>query len=73
MVDTVNQFIVKLSQRGDPPVKVAEVVHHALTAKHPKTRYRPGKHASTLKLVSQFVPDKVRDFFINQEIKRRSR
>jgi NAD(P)-dependent dehydrogenase (short-subunit alcohol dehydrogenase family) len=73
MVDTVNQFIIKLSQRGDPPVKVAEVVHHALTAKHPKTRYRPGKHASTLKLVSQFVPDKVRDFFMNQEIKRRKR
>jgi NAD(P)-dependent dehydrogenase (short-subunit alcohol dehydrogenase family) len=73
MVETVNKIAVKLGQQGHPPVKVAEAVHHALTARHPKTRYRMGKHALSTKLISQFMPDKVRDFFIHQGLKRKQR
>ena len=73
MVDAVNRIAEKLGQEGDPPVKVAEAVHHALTAKRPRTRYRMGKHSLTTKLAAQFIPDKTRDFFVRREIKRINR
>ena len=44
-----------------------------LSARRPKTRYRMGKHALLVKLASQLVPDKLRDFFVRREIKRQKR
>jgi len=73
VVEAVNRIAEELGRTGDPPVKVAEAVHHALTARHPRTRYRMGKHALFVKLASQLVPDKLRDFFVRREIKRKQR
>jgi NAD(P)-dependent dehydrogenase (short-subunit alcohol dehydrogenase family) len=46
---------------GSPPEVVAQAVHHALTARRPRTRYRVGKHASLLATLSTVLPDRLRD------------
>lgn len=43
---------------GTPPEAVAEVVHRALTADRPRTRYLVGKSARPLALIARFVPDR---------------
>jgi NAD(P)-dependent dehydrogenase (short-subunit alcohol dehydrogenase family) len=42
---------------GSPPEIVAQAVHHALTARRPRTRYRVGKHASLLAAMPRILPD----------------
>jgi NAD(P)-dependent dehydrogenase (short-subunit alcohol dehydrogenase family) len=46
---------------GSEPAVVAEVVHRALTAKRPRTRYLVGKHARTLAFLARWAPDPVLD------------
>jgi hypothetical protein len=46
-------------RRGAPPSKVAEVVHHALTATRPKQRYLVGPEAGITGVVSR-LPDGLR-------------
>ncbi|MGE5206878.1 MAG: SDR family NAD(P)-dependent oxidoreductase, partial [Chlamydiota bacterium] len=46
---------------GSPPEVVAQAVHHALTARRPRTRYRVGKHARLLGALPQILPDRVLD------------
>lgn len=49
--------------KGIPPEAVAEVVHHALTAPTPKTRYVVGQDAK-LRAWIERLPDRLRDRFI---------
>jgi len=46
---------------GSPPDAVAEAIHHALTAKRPRRRYRVGKHATLLATLAAFLPDRLLD------------
>ena len=46
---------------GSPPEVVARAVHHALTARVPKTRYRVGKHARLLTTMAAVLPDRTLD------------
>lgn len=46
---------------GSSPDVVAEAIHHALTAKRPRTRYRVGKHATLLATLAAFLPDRLLD------------
>jgi NAD(P)-dependent dehydrogenase (short-subunit alcohol dehydrogenase family) len=49
---------------GSPPEVVAQTIHHALTARKPRTRYRVGKHATllaTLATLAAFLPDRLLD------------
>lgn len=46
---------------GSSPDVVAQAVHHALTAKAPKTRYRVGKHARLLTTMAAVLPDRALD------------
>jgi len=41
---------------GSSPNVVAESVYHALTSRHPKARYQPGKGATLLPLVAGLLP-----------------
>ena len=47
--------------KGSPPQVVAQAVHHALTARRPRTRYRVGKHARLLGALPQIFPDRFLD------------
>jgi NAD(P)-dependent dehydrogenase (short-subunit alcohol dehydrogenase family) len=42
---------------GSPPDVAAQAVHHALTARRPRTRYRVGKHANLLATLPRILPD----------------
>ena len=46
---------------GSSPDVVANAIHHALTARQPRTRYRVGKHATLLATLATFVPDRLLD------------
>jgi NAD(P)-dependent dehydrogenase (short-subunit alcohol dehydrogenase family) len=40
---------------------VADSIHHALTARRPRCRYRVGKHATALAALAAFLPDRLLD------------
>ena len=44
---------------GSPPEVVAEAVHHALTSRRPRIRYRVGKHSAVLGTLPKILPDRV--------------
>ncbi len=48
------------SQHLDNPEVVVTAIVHALTARHPKTRYLVGQGASMIRLL-RLLPDRVRD------------
>lgn len=51
----------QMSRIGSPPDGVAKVVHHALVADRPKTRYLVGKPARPLAALARFAPDRAFD------------
>lgn len=57
------------SSRGLPPEAVAHRVAHALTAKHPKTRYVVGRDARARKRL-RFLPDRLRDWLVARQLPR---
>ncbi len=46
---------------GSSPEIVAKAVHHALTARRPRMRYRVGKHAHVLTTLPEILPDSLLD------------
>lgn len=44
---------------GSSPDVVAQAVHHALTARRPRIRYRPGKHAKLLTTLPRILSDRI--------------
>jgi NAD(P)-dependent dehydrogenase (short-subunit alcohol dehydrogenase family) len=46
---------------GSSPEVVARAVHHALTARHPRVRYRVGKHSRVLSALPEILPDSLLD------------
>lgn len=46
---------------GSPPAVVARVVHHALTARHPRVRYQVGKHVHLLSALPRILPERLLD------------
>jgi NAD(P)-dependent dehydrogenase (short-subunit alcohol dehydrogenase family) len=48
----------RMSERGDPPEAVAEVVDHALTARRPRTRYVVGREAKAQIALRAVLPDR---------------
>ncbi|AFY33623.1 SDR family NAD(P)-dependent oxidoreductase [Calothrix sp. PCC 7507] len=53
-----------IASKGIPADTVAQSVVHALTAKHPKTRYLVGQDAKIGAFLKRFLPDKVYDRLI---------
>jgi NAD(P)-dependent dehydrogenase (short-subunit alcohol dehydrogenase family) len=51
----------KREMAGSPPDVVADVVHHALTAKRTRIRYVVGKDAKLLSILPKVVPERALD------------
>ena len=56
---TVELFVAEGAKRGIPASKVADAVHHALTASRPKHRYLVGPDAKLVGVLTK-LPDKVK-------------
>lgn len=48
-------------QHGSPPEVVADAVHQALTAAHPRARYPVGKNSTLLTVMPRWLPDGLLD------------
>jgi len=53
--------VEQVSKVASPPAWVAQAVHHALTARRPKTRYKVGRGATLQYLLSRLLPDRLLD------------
>ncbi len=62
-LDMMYGFLADGSKRGIPASKVADAVHHALTASRPRHRYLVGPDAKVTGLVSR-LPDRLRHRFL---------
>jgi NAD(P)-dependent dehydrogenase (short-subunit alcohol dehydrogenase family) len=60
-IESFRGAVRRTAERGIPPAKVAGAVHHALTARRPRTRYLVGADARGQALLSGLLPDRVMD------------
>jgi NAD(P)-dependent dehydrogenase (short-subunit alcohol dehydrogenase family) len=56
----------KMSDEAIPAIHVAKVVHHALTASKPRTRYLVGKDAKVAARMAWLLPDRALDWIIKK-------
>ena len=68
-INMIHGFVADGAKRGIPPSRVADVVHHALTAARPKHRYLVGPDAKLTGVVTR-MPDGIRHWALNQNIAR---
>jgi short-subunit dehydrogenase len=58
-LERIRKFMLQLGERGLPPEKIGELVHHALTAANPRVRYQispdPMRHLMTAILPKRMV------------------
>ncbi len=59
-MEALRKAVRDTGDRGAPPEAVARVVHHALTARRPATRYLVGSMAR-IRAILQHLPDRMRD------------
>lgn len=62
--DMMRRFVArgyKMEMNGSEPEVVAEAIHHALTARRPRIRYRVGKHAHVLTVLPRVLPERLLD------------
>jgi NAD(P)-dependent dehydrogenase (short-subunit alcohol dehydrogenase family) len=60
-IESFRGAVRRTAERGIPPEKVAGSIHHALTARRPRTRYLVGTDARGQALLSRLLPDRVMD------------
>ncbi len=58
---------------GSPPSVIADTIHKAIRAKHPKTRYIAGKYAKPLLLIRRLISDRMYDRIMAKLLSRGSR
>lgn len=63
-MERMRELVAKTEQRASDPDKVVRAVHHAITAKRPRTRYLIGSDAMVQAQAAQWLPDRVRDSVI---------
>jgi hypothetical protein len=61
LIDAVTKGSAQAAESGLPPMAVAKVVEHALTARKPKTRYLVGRDAKIRAKLAKVLPDRVFD------------
>ena len=73
MQNTYSGLIEAIGRRGGrppkqaiPPERVAEVVHRALTARRPRTRYIVGNDARIAAVFSALLPDRMKDYILTR-------
>lgn len=64
----MHQATLRSARRGISPLAVARTVHHALTARNPKTRYLVGWDARLRALANTLLPDTVIDWLVFRRI-----
>ncbi|GAC1328882.1 MAG: SDR family oxidoreductase [Candidatus Dormibacteria bacterium] len=67
LIPKLKRLTERSAAMGIPPAKVGRVVLHALTARHPRTRYLVGNDARAQSLLGR-MPDRVRDGVISRLI-----
>ena len=55
---------VRMSEKAIPAVEVARIVHRALTAARPRTRYLVGREARIAALLAWLLPDRALDWIL---------
>lgn len=60
-IESFRGAVRRTAERGIPPAKVADAIHHALTARRPRTRYLVGADARGQALLARLLPDRVMD------------
>jgi short-subunit dehydrogenase len=63
-IEAMERYGKKLARRGISPERVADAVHHALTARRPRTRYRVGMDAKLIRLLTRLLPDRMMDALV---------
>src|SRR6266511_1647880 len=53
-----------------PAERVADAIHHALTARRPKTRYRVGRDARAMIVLRAILPDRAFDSVVSRAMRR---
>lgn len=66
VVDQMAEMVERQAAAGIPPERVAEAVHHALTARRPRTRYPVGNDAKAATLAGMYLPDTWMDAIIRR-------
>jgi hypothetical protein len=64
VMDMTRQAVEDAGRSAAPVEEVVEAVTHALTAKHPKTRYLIGRSTWAAALAAKFLSDGIRDSVI---------
>jgi NAD(P)-dependent dehydrogenase (short-subunit alcohol dehydrogenase family) len=65
-IEQARDNAVKMSNGAIPAIEVAKVVHRALTASRPRTRYVVGREAKIAARLAWLLPDKVMDWIIEK-------
>jgi NAD(P)-dependent dehydrogenase (short-subunit alcohol dehydrogenase family) len=68
-IDALRNRAEEMGARGAAPEKVAEAVHHALTARRPKTRYLVGGDAKVTAKLAWLLPDRALDQLIRRNLR----
>lgn len=67
-VDAMTMAARKMDRRGMPVERVVQAVHHALTARRPKTRYPIGFRTRLAAWAVSRIPDRIRDWYMLREL-----
>ncbi len=59
--EPLNRFIARSTASSPPPEVVAQVIHHALTTRHPRARYVATTDARIMLAILPWLPDRKRD------------
>ena len=63
-IEAMQAAYLEMERTALPAKEVAKVVHHALTAKRPRTRYVVGLDAKIQGLIARFAPDRLKDWLL---------
>jgi NAD(P)-dependent dehydrogenase (short-subunit alcohol dehydrogenase family) len=65
---SLRDYFRRMGEAGISPEKATHAILHALTAKHPKTRYYVGRDAQQFNLFSKLLPDRLCDWMVVRNI-----
>lgn len=68
-IDEMAIYVAESAQRGLPPQAVATVVHKALTANRPRTRYLVGNDAHLVVFLNRLLSDRIMDYLLQRVMK----
>ena len=66
VVGVLRKALEQGKRNAIPPERVAEAIHHALTARRPRTRYRVGRDARAMIALRAVLPDRVFDSAVHR-------